>query len=429
MKNPTCRCFALSCAFACLGIAAANMAAAADWTGFRGSRGLATAEAKNLPITWDSRTNVVWKQALPGPGTSSPIILGSRIYLTCYSGYALSLENRGDMEDLVRHVICLDRKTGKILWSKPFKAKMPDSEYGPRNNSRHGYASSTPTTDGERLYLFFGVSGVYCLDLEGDVIWNKDVGSGTHGWGSGTSPLLYKNLVIVNASVESGSLFAFDKTTGNEVWSTSGTAKCWSSPMLVDVEGGQELVLNIPNKLTGFDPATGKELWHCDGIPDGYVCPSVITHDDVVYAIGGRKNTAIAVRAGGRGDVTDTRVLWRVGKGSNVSSPVYVDGHIYWFHDSRGMAYCLDAKTGETVYEGRLEPRPGLIYASVTAADGKLYAPSREGGTYVLAAKPKFEQLAVNVFDDDKTRTNASIVVSDNQLIMRTDQAIYCIGQ
>ena len=199
--------------------------------------------------------------------------------------------------------------------------------------------------------------------------------------------------------------------------------------MLVDVGEKRELVLNMPHQITGFDPATGKQLWRCDGIPDGYVCPSVISNDGVVYAIGGRKNTAIAVRAGGRGDVTDSHVLWTVGKGNNVSSPVYHEGHLYWFHESRGMVYCLNAKTGETVYEQRLAPGPGLVYSSVTAADGKLYAVSQKGATYVLAAKPEFELLAVNAFEDDDTRTNASIVITDNRLIVRTDKAIYCIGQ
>ena len=429
MRNWMLNC--LLTAVVCVGwcVVAANVAAAEDWTGFRGPRGLGTAQAENLPVTWDSKKNIVWKQDLPGPGTSSPIVVGAHIYLTCYSGYGLSVEEPGEQTDLARHVLCLDRKTGEIIGKKSLEAKMPESKYGPRNDSRHGYASSTIATDGENLYVFFGVSGVYCLDMKGNVVWNTEVGSGTHGWGSGTSPVLYKNLVIVNASVESKTMFALDKATGQVVWSVPDVGGCWSSPMLVDVGEKQELVLNIPKKLTGFDPATGEELWHCAGIPDGYVCPSVISNGGVVYAIGGRKRTAIAVRAGGRGDVTDSHVLWTEGKGSNVSSPVYLDGHLYWFDESRERTYCLNAETGETVYEERLDPRPGLIYSSVTAADGKLYVVSQGAATYVLAAQPEFKQLAVNLFEDDETRTNASIVVTDNQLLMRTDKAIYCIGQ
>ena len=429
MRNSLWNCLVVCTVSAGFSLASVEPAAAEDWTRFRGPQGAGKAVASNLPVTWDSRENVVWKQDLPGLGSSSPIVLNSRIYLTCYSGYAESIDEPGEMTELVRHVVCLDRKTGEIVWTKRFQPKMPESQYRSGNDSRHGYASSTPTTDGEHLYVFFGISGVFCLDLDGNVIWNRDVGSKTHGWGSGTSPLLYENLVIVNASVESQSLVALDKATGREVWRAPGISSCWSSPMLVDAGSRQEVVLNVPKRLTAFDPATGEELWHCDGIPDGYLCPTVIAHDGVVYAIGGRKNTAMAVRAGGSGDVTESHVLWTTGKGSNVSSPVYLDGHLYWFHESRGMAYCLDAETGDVVYEERVDPRPGIIYSSVTAADGKLYGVSQHKGTYVLAAKPEFEQLAVNVFEDDDTRTNASIIVTDNQLIMRSDKAIYCIGR
>ncbi len=409
-----------------------GLAKGENWPQFRGPDGAGVATAKNLPTTWDSQKNIVWKQTLPGPGTSSPIVWGDRIYLTSYSGYAESIDDPGDMEKLVRHVVCLDRKTGKILWAKTFKAKMPESKYRPGNDSKHGYASSTPVTDGEHLYVFFGKSGVYCLDMDGKVVWHADVGSGIHNWGSGTSPVLYKNLVIVNASVESKSLVALNKETGAEVWHVSGIKNCWTSPCLVDLGDTQELVMNLPSRsshhLTGYDPNTGKKLWYCEGIPDSYTCPTPVTHDGIVYVIGGRRNTAIAVRAGGRGDVTKTRMLWKTNKGSNVASPVYVDGYLYWFHEMRGTAYCLDAKTGKVVYEKRLTPRPGLIYASVTAADGKLYGVSREKGTYVVAAQPEFKQLAVNKFQDDSSRANASIVVVDNQILLRTDKAIYCIG-
>ena len=254
-----------------------------------------------------------------------------------------------------------------------------------RNRTTRGETTRNTATlparlrrDGERIYAFFGISGVYCLDLDGNEVWHAEVGEGTDGWGSATSPLLYKNLLIVNASIESESMIALDKRTGKEIWRTDGIKKCWASPVLVDAGGGkQEIALNVPQRLTGYDPATGKELWYCDGIPDGYICPTAIAEGNVVYAIGGRKNTAIAVRAGGRGDVNSSHVVWRTGKGSNVCSPVYLDGYLYWFHE-KGTAVCLNAENGEVVFEERLDPKPDLIYASVLAADGKLYGLSRE---------------------------------------------------
>ena len=393
-----------------------------DWTG--------RANTTNLPTTWDENTHVVWKQTLPGPGTSMPIVVRGRIYLTCYTGYAESIDNPGRMEDLVRHVLCLDRATGRIVWQQSFPAKMPESEYQSENNTKHGYASSTMTTDGERLYVFFGISGVFCLDLDGNRIWHQEVGTGTHGWGSAASPLLCENLLVVNASVESNSMIALDKLTGNEVWRVDGIRSCWASPVLVDAGNGtREIVLNVPKRLTAYDPATGTELWYCDGIQDSYICPTVIAEGNVVYAIGGRRKPAIAVRAGGRGNVTQSHVLWQADAGSNVSSPVYLDGYLYWFHERLGTAFCVNASNGEVVYNEQLVPQPGLIYASVLAADGKLYGLSREAGTYVLAAKPQFEQLAVNRFADDTARANASPVVSDGQILLRNDRAIYCLGQ
>ncbi|MHB8898782.1 MAG: outer membrane protein assembly factor BamB family protein [Thermoguttaceae bacterium] len=392
-----------------------------DWTG--------KSDATGLPTTWDGSANIVWKQELPGPGTSSPIVVNDRVYLTCYTGYAESIDNPGNKEDLVRHVVWLDRKSGKILGTRPFKAKMPESNYEPGNNSKHGYASSTLTTDGERIYAFFGISGVYCLDLDGNEIWSADVGTGTHGWGSATSPLLHKNLLVVNASIESQSMIALDKMTGKEVWRAEGINSCWASPVLVDAgEGKQEIVLNVPKRLTGYDPDSGEELWFCEGIPDGYICPTAIAEGNVTYAVGGRKNTTIAVRAGGRGDVNQTHVLWRTGKGSNVCSPVCLDGYLYLMNE-KGTAICLNAANGEVVYEERLEPKPDLIYASILAADGKLYGLSREDGTYVLAAGPEFKQLAVNTLGDDSSRANACPIVSDGQILLRTDKAIYCIGK
>ena len=404
-------------------------AVAGDWIGFRGGEHHGVASAEGLPVTWSDNENILWKHELPGLGSSSPIVVGDRLVVTCYSGYAESIDEPGEMDNLRRHIVCLDKTSGKVFWTKTIDPVLPESRYSSGNDSKHGYASSTPTSDGERLYVQFGKTGVYCFDLDGTRRWQTDVGSGTNGWGSAASPLLVGDLLIVNASVESDSLIGLDKRTGQEIWRTKDIKKCWGSPVLVHTQEGHEVVLNLPRKLAAFDPTTGEELWHCGGIPDDYVCPSPIVHEDIVYAIGGRKNTAIAVRTGGRGDVNESHVLWRANNGSNVSSPVFVDGHLFWLHESRGIAYCLDAASGELKYEERLSPQPGLIYSSVTAANGKLYALSQENGAYVLATNPnKMEQLAVNTFESDTSRCNASVAIVDNLLYLRNDKAIYCLG-
>jgi outer membrane protein assembly factor BamB len=318
--------------------------------------------------------------------------------------------------------------TGKVLWSKEFEPVLPEHKYE-GEGSYHGYASSTPTTDGERLYVFFGKSGVYCFDLDGRQVWHTGVGERTDRWGSATSPLLYKELLIVNASVESGALVALDKLTGKEVWRAKGINRAWNTPVLVTApNGGKELVVSVQNRLRAYDPDTGKDLWNADGV-HRYVCPSVVAHDGVVYAIGGG-SWSLAVRAGGRGDVTKTHTLWRDTKrGSNVSSPVYYQGHLYWANDNGGVVFCQEAATGKVVYQKRLSPDSGLIYASALLADGKIYYVSQKRGTYVVAAEPEFKLLAHNVFADDDSRTNASLAVSDGQLLLRSDRFLYCIGR
>jgi len=413
-----------------------DTACGADWPAFRGPNGLGTSAEKGLPTTWSEKQNVLWRSELPGPGTSSPVVVGDRIYLTCYSGYALDAASPGDKQKLMRHVISLDRATGAVKWQKEFAPLEEESDYSGGNNTWHGYASSTPVSDGKLLYIFFGASGVYALDLaDGTEKWHVQVGTKTNGWGSGNSPILFENLLIVNASVESSSMRALDKATGSEVWRVDDLKGARNTPLIVEVAGGSpELVVSVPGSPRGsiiaYDPKTGKELWRSRGIPDGgYVCPSLIAIEGVVYAIGGRKNTALAVRAGGRGDVSESHILWETAKGSNVSSPVYYQGNLYWVHEKQGTAICLDAKTGEVVYEKRLEPRPGIVYSSMTVADGKLYATSQHAGTFVLAAKPEFELLAHNVFADDENRANACLAVNGNQLLLRNDRYIYCLGQ
>jgi outer membrane protein assembly factor BamB len=201
----------------------------------------------------------------------------------------------------------------------------------------------------------------------------------------------------------------------------------WNTPLLLDAAGRPELVVNVHSRLLAFDPQTGKQLWTCAAFED-YVCPSVIAHDGVVYLIGARANSAMAVKAGGSGDVTRTHVLWELNRGSNVSSPVYHDGHLYWASESRGIFYCVNAREGKAVYEERLTPGPDRIYASPVVADGKIYLVSRTRGTYVIDAKPEFKILAHNTLGDTSV-FNASPAVVDGRLLLRSDRALYCIGK
>ena len=396
----------------------------ADWTRFRGPNGDGVADDKGLPNTWGP-ANIVWKTALPGFGSSSPITLGDKIFLTAYSGYGLDKDKPGKQEELTRHLVCLSRGTGELLWDKSVKAAIPEQDYG-GFMALHGYASSTPATDGKAVYVFFGRSGVYAYSLTGDELWHGDVGSKVHGWGSATSPVLAGNLLIVNASVESQAVVALDKATGKEVWRVGGIAQSWSTPGLLTLpDGKQELVVSIHSKVLGLDPATGKELWNCAGVLD-YTCPAVITHGDVAYVTGARKPVFMAVRGGGRGDITASHKLWEAKKGTLVTTPLYREGLLYGISQA-GVAFCLMADNGKLVYESRLSGL-GTIYASIVLADGKLFVVSREKGAVVLAAGPEFKELGRGNLDD-KSIFDATPVPSDGKLLLRSDRFLYCIGK
>jgi outer membrane protein assembly factor BamB len=415
------------CFSICVSLVILPATLAGDWMQFRGPGGQGVSEDQGLPVTWSETENIVWKTRLPGLGTSSPITVGDAIFLTCYSGYAESPQAPGDQKNLMRHLVCLDRKSGAIRWSKDVKPELPESVYRAGNDGQHGYASSTPASDGESLFVFFGKSGVFRFDLAGNQLWSLSVGKGTTGWGSATSPLLYHNLVIVNASVESGALVALHKADGAVAWRLPGTASAWSSPMLVEVPGGKaELVLNLagkPGKIIGIDPDTGQQLWSCAGNNDGYVVASVVSHDGVVYAIAGRTNRSVAVKAGGTGEVPE---LWTSRNDSRVNSPVYHAGYLYWLNEQRGMAMCIDAATGKEVYAQRVRG-VGRAYASGVYGDGKIYYVTDNATTFVLAAKPQYELLATNKLEDT-ARTNASPVIDHGRLLIRTDAYLYCVG-
>jgi hypothetical protein len=229
--------------------------------------------------------------------------------------------------------------------------------------------------------------------------------------------------------VESDSLVALDRKTGDQIWRAKGISQAWNTPLVVTAKSGrQELVIATQGKVLAFEPETGKPLWSCDTNITWYMVPSMVAADGIVYCLGGRSGVAgLAVRTGGEGDVTDTHRLWTSNKGSNVTSPVYHDGHLYWMHEQSGIAYCAKAETGEIVYEKRLE-RAGQVYSSALLANGRVYYLTRDGKTFVLAAKPEFELLSVNNLSD-RSIFNGSPAVDGNKLLIRSDKFLYCLGK
>lgn len=393
------------------------------WAVFRGPNGQGLDQESKVPVRWNSTENLAWKIPLPGPGASSPIVWKDRIYITCHTGFFVPGEQGGSQENLRRHLIAIQPDDGKILWKKDLVAKLPEQE----KIRDHGFAGSTPAADNDAVYAFFGKSGVHAFDHSGKELWQADVGSVTHGWGSAASPVLYKDMVIINASVESSSLVALDRKTGKEKWVVKGIKESWNTPVIIKSSAGRsELVIAIQGKILAFDPDAGKELWSCKTDITWYMVPSLVHEDGIVYCLGGRSGVAgLAVKAGGSGDVTASHRLWTSNKGSNVSSPVVFKGHLYWTHEQQGIAYCAKGDTGKIIYEERL-PRAGQFYSSALLANGNLYYLSRDGKTFVLPAQPKFESPTVNDLSD-RSIFNGSPVPFGNKLLIRSDKFLYCI--
>lgn len=398
-------------------------AAENPWANFRGPAGQGTDPSAKPPRTWGRSENLAWKIPLPGPGASSPIVWGDRVYVTCYSGFFIPDQPGGSQANLQRHLLAISLKDGSTLWDSPVPAKLPEQE----RIRDHGFAASTPAADADRVYTFQGKTGVIAFDHAGKRLWQTDVGSRSHGWGSAASPVLHKDLVIINASVESDSLVALDRATGKEKWKVQGIRESWNTPILVTTRSGRdELIVAVQGKVLAFDPDTSKELWSCKTDITWYMVPSIVHADGVLYCLGGRSGVAaLAVRTGGSGDVTATHRLWTSHKGSNVASPIIHQGHLYWTHEQQGIAYCAKAETGEIVYEQRL-PGAGQFYASALLADGRLHYLTREGKTFVLSAKPSFEKIAVNDLSD-RSIFNASPVPAGESLLIRSDKSLYCL--
>jgi len=408
---------------------------AEDWRGFRGNDGSGISrEEVPTPTRWSGTENLRWSIELPGAGSSSPIVVGEKVLVTCYSGYGNPTGETTEISRLKRHLVCVDRQTGKELWRSTVESASREDAYQ-GFITEHGYASSTPVSDGEMIVSFFGKAGVVAHDMQGKRLWQTDVGqqSGSRLWGSSGSPILAGNVVIVNASDESLSIRGLDKTNGKELWKAEarGLENSFGTPLQVSVDGHNEIVFAVPGEVWGLAPATGKLLWYASTATDSNVSPSPVFHDNTVFCMGGRRGSTTAIRLGGKDDVTDSHLAWSSEASSYVPSPVVHEGHLYWVSD-RGIAYCLKASNGEMIYQERLASNSGFgggrgFYASVVLANKKLYAVSRSAGVFVLAAAPQFKQLGQNRLKNDNSQFNGSPAISRGQIFLRSNIRLYCI--
>lgn len=405
------------------------------WSRFRGPNGTGLCNESDIPLAWSDTENIAWKTPLPGAGSSSPILTDRWVLVTSYSGYG-GEERRGSMDGLQRHLTCIDRRTGAILWTRTKPAFLPDDPYQGMGVPEHGYATNTPVTDGQRVFAFFGKSGVVAFDIEGNELWQTSVGteSGNRGWGTAASLVLYEDLVIVNASEESQSIRALNQRTGELVWTAAASSLelAYGTPVIAKVDAQRDdLVIAVPGEVWGMNPRTGKLAWYAQTSLTGNLSPSVILHENVVYVFGGyRSSGSTAIRIGGTGDVSKTHVVWTSRNSSYVSTPVLLNGRLYWI-DDRGTFYTTSAETGELLHRERvsgIESRDRPVYASPIAVGDKLVFQTRHDGVFVAAADSTWKPLHHNRLTSDPSMFNATPAAGDGQLFLRSDTHLICIG-
>ncbi len=425
-------------------LASTTLLHAANWPQFRGPNGDGTSDDANVPLKWSATENMKWKLDLPGAGASCPVVWGDRVFVTCFSGE----KENGDVSGLIRSVICVDKKSGRLLWKKDFAAPQPEDAWQGMIRE-HGYASNTPVTDGKSVFVQLGKGGVVALDFDGKELWHAETGreSNMRRWGSAGSPVLWKNLVIVNASSEAQTIFAFDKDTGKQAWKQTASLLelAFGTPRIHPRKDGQdELLFAAPSEIWAMNPENGKLRWFAEHGLNGNVTPDPVVVDDLVCIFGGYPGIGrVAIRAGDKGEVSASDIVWRDASSSYVPSPVAHDGKIYCVND-QGLAWCIDAKSGEMLYRERAGSGDGggggapgggrrgggkPFYASPIIVNGQVVAVSRKQGTFVYPAKPEFSTPTVNVIEGDPTDFNATPAVSDGCLFLRSNKALYCIGR
>jgi outer membrane protein assembly factor BamB len=404
-----------------------------NWPAWRGPTGQGHSAEKDLPLTWSAKDNVRWKVKLPDTGNSTPVIWGNRIFLTQASDkdWPPKGNNGGPAKARKRSLLCFDRADGKVLWQKD--VIHDEIEY---THPTSPYCAASPATDGQRVVVSHGSAGMHCYDFSGKELWKYDLGKLEHVWGNASSPVLYKDLVILWAGPgERQFLVAVDKNTGQKVWQHDEPGGAdgikdktwigsWSTPIVAKVGGQDQLILGVPKLLKGFDPATGKELWSCAGMGN-LVYTSPLYADGIAVAMSGFHQPALAVKLGGTGDITKDR-LWHHAKPNpqRIGTGVIVDGHLYMM-SANGIPQCFDIKTGDELWKVK-DRSGGDAWGSMVHAAGRLYITMRNGATLVLAASPVYQELATNNIGNE--HTDASIVPSDGELFIRSYKHLWCIG-
>ena len=420
-----------------------------NWPAFRGANAGGVADGTPTAVSWDVKTgeHVAWKTQIAGLSVSSPIVWGNRVFVsTAVSSdptQAIRTGLYGDVEPVNDaskhswHLIALDKASGKVVWDRVASEGVPKTKRHPKSSQ----ASPTPVTDGTHVIVSFGSQGLYAYDFGGKLLWNQDLGVLNAGWffdpdyewGVGSSPIIYKNMVIVQCDIQRNSFIAaFDTSTGKQVWRTAREEiPSWSTPTIVEANGRTELVTQATTFIRGYDPSNGKELWKLSGNSE-ITIPTPIAGPGFVVVTNGYRGVQpiFAIKPGGSGDITlkegqtksDT-IAWSSNHGGPyIPTPVIYGEQLYVLQNN-GVLAAYKVATGERVYQQRLGDG-GAFSASVVAADGKIYCSGEDGDVYVVKAGAAYELLAKNSFNETLMATPA---VSDGLLIFRGSKTVYAI--
>ena len=401
-----------------------SIAYADNWPQWRGPTMNGVSAEKNLPLRWTTEENIVWKLALPGLSGSTPIIWRDRVFL-----------NVADGDDL--YLWCVTRTTGKLAWKKLLgngNVKM----------RKQNMSSPSPVTDGNNVYVMTGTGVLKGFDFKGNELWSRDIqkdyGEFGLNWGYASSPLLFENSLYVQVlhgmkTDDPSYVMRIDTKNGKTLWKVERPTNAvrespdsYSTPGLLRQGKNVEIVITGGDCVTGHDPTTGKELWRANGLnpdnnPSYRIVASPVIFNDIIYAPT-RVRPLLALKAGGRGDISASHVLWSTPNGPDVPTPV-TDGKYFYVVNDRGVMWCLDARTGAEIY-GQQRIKLGTYSSSPVLADGKIYVTNEEGLTTVVKAGPVFEVLAENALND---YCLSSPAISDGQIFIRTAGNLYCIGK
>ena len=435
-----------------LTISIAAVVRAQNWPQFRGPGASGVVEGRTAAVNWDASksVNTRWKTAIPGLAHSSPVVWGNKIFVTTAITSAAKDETRfglfGDVapvKDDPKHtwkIYALDKLTGKILWERTASEGMPKVKRHPKST----HANSTPVTDGKYLVVLFGSEGLYAYDLNGKLLWKQDIGVLDSGWfydpdyqwEHGSSPIIYRDLVIVQADVQKDSFIAaYSLKTGKLVWKTPREEiSSWGTPTIYEGKTRAELITNGSKAIRGYDPATGKELWRLT--PNSEITtPTPFVAHDLIFVTSGYApiQPIYAIRPGGNGDISlkddkesNTFIAWSKKRGGPYMPTPIVYGDLLYTCSNQGVLTAYNVDTGERIYQERLAGKGGAFTASPVASDGKIYLSSEDGDVFVVKAGPKHELLATNSVGEVMMATPA---ISDGLVIVRGINHVFAFGE